>query len=118
MAKRDPTDAIKLVLDSGRAVNTADLAEELISAFGGSKKFAGQYKLEFDGAKAGSISRSKMLDGVLRVVTAAGSQNKGKSAGDPSGMSDDELMGEIGRMLAARGIGAKTDGEPEKAAAG
>jgi hypothetical protein len=117
MAKRDPVEAIKLVLDSGRAVNTADLAEELISAFGGSKKFAQSYKTEFDGAKGGSISRSKMLDGVLRVITAAGAQNKGaKGAGDPAAMSDEELLAEVARMLAARGIGA-ADGAPQKTSA-
>lgn len=117
MAKTDPSVAIKLVLDSGRAVNTADLAEELISAFGGSREFAQEYYLEFKSAKLGSISKSKMLDGVLRIVAAAGSQNKGKGGGDPSGMSEEELLNEIGRMLAARGIGA-TNGPPEKAAAG
>jgi hypothetical protein len=105
MAKREPTEALGVVLDAGRAINTAELAEELIAAFGGSRKFAHQYHLEFEGCKAGGIARTKMLDGVLRVVTAAGSQNKGKmGAGDPTGMSDEELLAELAKLLAGRGI--------------
>lgn len=121
MAKKpDPSVAIGLVLDSGRAINTAELAEELISAFGGAREFARSYHVEFVGCKAGTIARTKMLDGVLRVVSAAGAQNKGvRSASDPSGMTDEELMAEMGKILVARGvIPGATNATSEEATAG
>lgn len=114
MAKKSPVEVLAPILDSGRGINTAELAEEMIAAFGGARKFSQSYYTEFEGCKVGGIARTKMLDGVLRVVTAAGSQNKGRNMGDPSNMSDEDLMAELGRLLVERGvIRGKADAEGE-----
>lgn len=113
--KRKPSEAINAFLKSGRGINVAELAEELISAFGGSREFARTYHTEFkEGTKPGGIARSKMLDGVLRIITAAGAQNKGQK-GDVSVLSDEELSEELCRLLRKQGLEIP-DAQEEKAA--
>src|SRR6184192_3142558 len=103
MARRGTTrrtvETIGTLIDAGRGINVIELAEELIAAFGGARAFAATYHTEFaTGTKPGSISRSKMLDGVLRIISSATQANKGKEK-DITGLSDEELADEMLRLL-------------------
>src|SRR5437588_5900198 len=103
MPRRKPSEALDAVVQAGKSIDVGELAEELLAAFGGARSFAHSYHHEFaEGSKAGSISRSKMLDGVLRIVAQATTANKGKD--NVTSMSDDDLADEIVRLLAQRGV--------------
>lgn len=76
--RRKASDVLEPIIAAGRALKVGDLAEELISAIGGTKEFAKLYAEELKtGTKPGSVARARMLDGVLRIVGQASSQNKG-----------------------------------------
>jgi len=99
--KRKASEAIDPILKAGKALKVGDLAEELISAIGGTAEFARLYAEELqDGTKPGSVARARMLDGILRLVTNASAQNKSMARTEDE-MEDEELA-EIARELLER----------------
>lgn len=99
--KRKASEALDPILKAGKALKVGDLAEELISAIGGTAAFAKLYADEIKvGTKPGSVSRARMLDGVLRIVTSASAQNK--SLGKNEDEMDDQELLQIARELLDR----------------
>jgi hypothetical protein len=99
--KRKASEALDPILKAGKALKVGDLAEELISAIGGTAEFARLYAKELqDGTKPGSVARARMLDGILRLVTNASAQNKSMARTEDE-MEDEELA-EIARELLGR----------------
>lgn len=115
---RKSVEAIKAVVQGGRAVNVAELAEELISAFGGPRYFSKRFFREFKGARVGSVVRAKMLESVLRVIANSSAQNKDLRKSE-SDLSDQELA-ETAFQLLGRLHEPKEDhgGDPQAAAPG
>jgi hypothetical protein len=98
--KRKASEALDPILKAGKALKVGDLAEELISAIGGTAAFAKLYAEEITGGtKPGSVSRARMLDGVLRIVTNASAQNKSLARTEDE-MDDDELLAIASELLA------------------
>lgn len=111
MAKRKPSEALDAILASGKAINVADLAEHLIDAIGGTQEFARLYVDELKAARG--IAKSKMLEGVMRIVNQA---SQGQKTGDPSDMSDAELRAELLRFLEANGLNEEASNAPPQTA--
>jgi hypothetical protein len=104
---RKASEALDPILKAGRSISVGDLAEELVSALGGAKNFAAMYAKELQtGTKPGSVSRAKMLDGVMRIVTSSSSQNRGKEVDDTQ-LDDDELNEVVSGLLGRAGISAE-----------
>lgn len=98
-------EAIKIIRKaSRRRLDVTELAAELMEAFGGAREFAAKYTQEFSQAKPGSISRSKMLDGLLKVVMSAAAHDKKK--GLPLGDLDDADLVQLLRDVLLSGDGA------------
>jgi hypothetical protein len=91
------------VVAAGKAVNVAELAEELIQAFGGARKFAARYYHEYRAAKAGTISRSRMLEGVLRTISISSAQTKAAQR-DEGSLTDSELATAALDLLSRTGL--------------
>lgn len=108
--KRNPSEAVKPLLEAGKAINLGELAEELMGAFGGPKVFATTYHKEFTESRT-AMARSKMLDGVLRIITQATARATGKGD-DIASLTDDELSAFVVDLLKQRGLEA--GGAPEE----
>jgi hypothetical protein len=78
----------------------ADLASELLDAFGGCSKLAIAYKKEFDAAPAGGMARQRLLEGAVRVVSQASAQLKDREPVDT--LSDAELKEHLLAILNSR----------------
>jgi hypothetical protein len=116
MAKRKPSEAIKAVVDAGQPLNVGELAESMVGAFGGPKKLAKLFFDEFNREGTASMARTKMLEAVLRIVTQASAQEaKNKVPGEEE-LSDDELQGEIVRLLTKQGLKVVAADGPEQPA--
>lgn len=90
--RRKASEALAPILEAGRALKVADLAEELVSAIGGTAAFAKLYASELtEGTKPGSVSRARMLDGILRIVAQSSAQQKGMERPEDQ-LSDAELQ--------------------------
>lgn len=96
------SEAIKIIRKaSRRRLDVTEVAAELMEAFGGAREFASRYYREFDGAKPGSISRAKMLDGLIRLVMSAASHDKKK--GLPlDDLGDEDLVAILTEVLNER----------------
>ena len=117
MAKRKPTEVLDTLVEGSKGLDVGDLAAELMQAFGGPRKFASLYYDEFQ-ATTGAVSRSKLLEGVLRIVTQASAANKDRAPGT-GGLSDQELMGELVGLLKTQNLVMATPPDaPEEAQAG
>lgn len=91
--KRKAADALLPILTAGKAINVAELAEELIHAMGGVREFAALYIKELKETKPGGIAKARMLEGVMRIVTSASVQAKGsKKAEDEMSVSELEAV--------------------------
>ncbi len=117
--RKKASEALDPILRAGKAVNVAELAEHLISALGGTPAFAALYAEEvMKGTKPGTVSRARMLDGVLRVVGQASAQQKGKQV-DEGEMSDEELAAVATELLRkAQTAGSSPASPPGGAASG
>ncbi len=103
----EPTTVLGLITESENAVNVSELAVAMLGEFGGMAQFASAYKAEYDQAKPGSISRSKMLEGVMRLVAMAAPKNHNADLG---GLGDEDLIRVLGTILTKAGA---VDGEAE-----
>lgn len=89
---------LQAIRDAGRALDTSELATELLTAFGGAKEFAVTFRQEFADANAGSIAKVKMLESVLRIVGQAAAKNQSVLA-NLSEFTDDELASMLNRVV-------------------
>ncbi len=93
-----PSETLNVLLDEVSGPTVGDLAAELISAMGGTRSFALEYVKELRSSAVKGVAKAKMLEGIMRIVTASSAQNKGNER-DESAMSDDELREEAMRLL-------------------
>jgi len=104
--KKPSVDAVlKAIRDSGRALDTSELATELLKAFGGAQEFAASFRQEFNDAPAGGIAKVKMLESVLRIVGQAAAKNK-EALANLQDFTDDELGDMLNQVV-------NDDGEEE-----
>jgi hypothetical protein len=112
--KTDPSKVMEVIEEAGNAINVSEVASELLSAFGGSKTFAASFKQEYDDAKPGSVSRSKMLEAVLRSLQAAAPKDKPQDLGT---VSEQELRQMLLQTLRSAGLVVTDAPQEEKPAA-
>jgi hypothetical protein len=93
-----PSEVLPILLADTKGVSVGDLAEHLIAAIGGVKAFAELYVREMKSPGVKGVARARMLDGVMRIVTAHSSLNK-KLGDDEHGMTDAELAAEAKSLL-------------------
>lgn len=99
--RRKPSEVIKVAEKAQQRLDVAELAHELMSAFGGAREFATSYFREFDEAPCGSIAKAKLMEGVLRIVVMA---NAKKGSDDETNLTDEELDRAITDAAANCGI--------------
>jgi DNA-nicking Smr family endonuclease len=101
MAKKKPgvkpSQVLAAVNDAGSDLDIQRLAEELLDAFGGAKAFGLLLKQEYDSDASTSIARANILQSVLRVITQAANKRTGQQ--DLSGLTQEELEAQVGRLL-------------------
>ncbi len=73
-----------------------DVIDAIMRRVGGIESFADQYVQDMDKAPKGSVTRARLLDGVLKMVQFAG---KRESATPLDEMSDSELQEQIQQAL-------------------
>lgn len=78
------------------AARVDDLADAIMQKFGGLGKFAEKYVDEFDRANKGSVARSRLLAGVVRLVEVSSKKEQGSAVDE---MSDSDLESIVGEML-------------------
>jgi hypothetical protein len=97
---------LELVEQATGAINVSELAVAMLEEFGGLVQFAREYKKEFDEATPGSISRSKMLEGMMRVINMATPKN---AVSDLSQLEGGDLEKVATSILEKAGV-MQTDG--------
>lgn len=111
MAREPKTSAagvLSAVNEADRDLDINRLAEQALDAFGGSEEFFQKLYREYSGDKTSSIARTKMLESVLRLLTAAAA--KKPPAGDTAGMTDEELEAALARLIQKRQLNGEPDG--------
>lgn len=74
-----------------RIPHLKELAESIVSSWGGVKAFAKRIPLEFGNAKPGSMQRAKLLDATIRLLEITTKLGMTDEAGDLSMVSDADL---------------------------
>ena len=93
MAKKVSTEKIASKIKGAKSrARIEDLAESIITKFGGLEKFAESYVEDFKAAKMGSVTRARLLDGALKLLQFCGKKDQPTSIED---FTDDELQAEI-----------------------
>ena len=100
-------EVLETVNKAGRGLDLAELAGEMLGAFGGPKEFAGAYHQLYTDAPAG-IAKTKLIEGVLRLLTAASAKQNGSL--DLTGLLDDDLKQLLAELLDKPGV--VTDAAP------
>jgi hypothetical protein len=93
-----PTDLSKALAKSkGSGIDSGSLLSALIDIWGGPREFARDIFAEFSAAKAGSMTRQRILEMATRLTVQVTSQEIARPR-TPAEMSDDELA-ERARVL-------------------
>ena len=77
-------------------VKIEDLLGEILLEFGGVKSFAQSYVKEYKDAAPGSVAKTRLADGVVRLIQQVAKRETPTAVDE---MSDDELDGEIERQI-------------------
>lgn len=78
------------------SVRVADLADAIIRKFGGLEKFAANYVRDYEEANKGSIARSRLLAGALRLVEMTSKKETHTAVEE---MSDSELEEQVAKAV-------------------
>ena len=96
--KQTAGEVLHLVNQAKGSIDVGELASELMDAFGGPKALATAYYDEF--AMSVGIAKTKLLEGVLRVLAHAG--DKRPTNLDLTGLTEQDLESALERMLNRR----------------
>ncbi len=94
--KHAPSEVVDILRQGSGKVTVTELAEVLMAEVGGPREFARKYAAELDAAPAGGMARTKMLDGIMRVVSQATAKNPDDNLDD---MTEEQLEAEINRLM-------------------
>lgn len=93
---------MKQIAESKGVPHLNEMVDGLITEFGGIRQFCKIYREEFLSAKQGSLTRSRMLDHLLRLVALARSDAK---------PGENDLADETDLMNAAQDVIADAEGD-------
>ena len=90
--------------------HSSELLEVLMTYFGGVSGFANAYMKQFYDAPVGGAFRTKMLDGVMRLITQNTAMGGAKKPLDL--MTEEELEAQYRRDVLAAALAIKVNGNP------
>lgn len=104
-------DVVKVLKEPGTNIDLAEFGAELVNEFGGIRGLAQSIRLEFTGAKAGSMMRVHIVELISQVMKTVAASNAGKGRAAEQ-MSDEDLM-QTAKSLLGKVTNAPASAEAE-----